>query len=303
METQKGRFREFLQCDIDTVGSNSPLSDAEVIAVVAQSLKLLGFKDCKILINDRNIFSMMVKRGVVTEKDMPSVIRIIDKLKKIGREEVLNELIKNGLGSEKATHIIQEIEGFKPTERISQIFSYLEKFNITPPMCDFSPTLARGLDYYTGMIFEVEIPGYEAGSVAGGGRYDKLIGMFAGKDIPAVGVAFGFDRIIEAMDQLDLFPKDLQTTKVLVTIFSPNLESKSIEISAKLRENNINTELWLDSESKLDKQLKYADQKGIPFVIIIGPEEVKKDKVTLKNLADKSQEILSLDEATRKLSS
>lgn len=301
--TQKGRFREFLQCDIDTVGSNSFLSDAEVIAVVAQSLKLLGFKDCKILINDRNIFSIMIKRGVIQEKDTISIIRTIDKLKKIGRKGVLDELIEKGFETERATYIVQEIENLNPTEKLQQIFSYLEKFNITPPMCDFLPTLARGLDYYTGMIFEVEIPGYEVGSVAGGGRYDNLIGLFTTTSIPAVGVAFGFDRIIEAMDQLNLFPDDLATTKVLVTIFSPELADKSLEISSLLRSNNINCELWLDPDARLDKQLKYADQKGIPFVIIIGPEEATKNTVTLKNLSDKSQETLSLDEVTCKLSS
>ncbi|MCL4365816.1 His/Gly/Thr/Pro-type tRNA ligase C-terminal domain-containing protein, partial [Patescibacteria group bacterium] len=146
-----------------------------------------------------------------------------------------------------------------------------------------------------GMIFEVEIEGYTAGSVAGGGRYDNLIGMFAGKQIPAVGMAFGFDRIIEAMDQLSLFPTDLTTTKVLVTIFSPDLADKSLEISSLLRLSNINCELWLDTETKLEKQLKYADQKGIPYVVIIGPDEASKGVATLKDLKSKSQETSPLD--------
>ena len=301
--TQKGRFREFLQCDIDTVGSNSSLSDAEIIAASAKGLKELGFEKFKILINDREIFSLMVKRGVVLEKDINSIIRTIDKIKKIGREGVLNELIEKGFGSEKASYFIQEIENFQPTERICRIFSYLEKFNITPPMCEFSSTLARGLDYYTGMIFEIEIDGYSAGSVAGGGRYDKLIGLFADKQIPAVGVAFGFDRIVEAMNELNLFPQDLNTTKVLVTIFSKDFEQISIETTGKLRRKAISTELWLDPESKLEKQLKYADQKGIPFAVITGPEEVKENKIVLKNLKDRTQETLSLDAAIQKLTS
>lgn len=307
---QKGRFREFLQCDIDTIGITSPLADAEIIATVVESLKQLGFKNFKIIINDRNIFSNLIKRDIFSEKTLQIVIRAMDKLKKIGREKVLEEMIGKGIPSEQATYAIQTIEQMQPTERISQILSLLEKFDITPraypnrvTRCEFSPTLARGLDYYTGLIFEVEVEGYTTGSVAGGGRYDNLIGLFAGKSIPAVGVAYGFDRIVEAMDQLGLFPTDLATTKALVTVFSPELEQKSMEISSRLRSNNINTELWLDPETKLDKQLKYADQKEIPYVVILGPNEVQENKVTLKNLKDKTQETISLDELASKLTS
>ncbi|MBI2196935.1 histidine--tRNA ligase [Candidatus Daviesbacteria bacterium] len=313
---QKGRFREFLQCDIDTVGTNSPLADVEIIATVVESLKQLGFKNFKIIINDRNIFSMMVKRGVVPEKDLTSIIRSIDKLKKIGREGVLNELIEKGYGSEKATYIVQQIEYFSPTENLQQIFTYLEKFGIPSSVYKFSPTLARGLDYYTGMIFEVEVEGYTVGSVGGGGRFDNLIGIFADKQIPAVGFAFGFDRIVEAMTELNLFPADLATVKVLVTVFparnashsdaggSKEFEQKSIEVCSQLRSNNINTELWLDPETKLEKQLKYADQKGIPYVVIIGPEEAESNKVTLKNLASQTQDkLITLDEAIRRIQS
>lgn len=300
---QKGRFREFLQCDIDTVGSFSPLSDAEIIAVVAKSLQNLGFQNFKILINDRQLFSNMIKRGVFSEQSMGIILRSMDKMKKIGREKVLDEMLQKRLSTEKATYAIQTIEQMQPTENLQQIFSYLEKFDITPPGCEFSPTLARGLDYYTGMIFEIEVEGYEAGSVAGGGRYDDLIGLFTNKQIPAVGVAFGFDRIIEAMKQLDLFPKDLNTTKVLITVFSPDLADKSLEISSKFRSNNINCELWLVPDSKLEKQLKYAAQKGIPFVAIIGPNEIKENQITLKDLKTKTQEVITLDSAIQKLTS
>ncbi len=301
--TQKGRFREFLQCDIDTVGTNSPLADAEIITTVVESLKQLGFKNFKIIINDRTIFSDLIKQDVFSEKSMGTIIRAIDKLKKIGREAVLNEMIEKGIPSEQATYAIQTIEGMQPTENLKKIFDLLVNMRVDKSQFEFSPTLARGLDYYTGMIFEVEVEGYAVGSVAGGGRFDKLIGMFAGKDIPAVGVAYGFDRIVEAMTELSLFPTDLATTKVLVTIFSKELEQKSIDVSLRLRSKNISTELWLDLETKLEKQLKYADQKGIPYVIIIGPNEAKEDKVTLKDLKSKTQETLSLDELATKLTS
>lgn len=301
---QKGRFREFLQCDIDTVGSDSPLSDAEVIATVVESLKQLGFKNFKIIINDRTIFSNLIKRKIFSEKTMGTIIRVMDKLKKIGREKVLEEMIEKGIPSEQATYAIQTIETLPPTENLQKIFDLLIELGLNKSQFEFSPTLARGLDYYTGLIFEVEVEGYTVGSVAGGGRFDNLIGLFAGKSLPAVGVAYGFDRIVEAMDQLGLFPTDLTTTKVLVTIFSKELEQKSIDVANRFRAQGINCELWLDSESKLDKQLKYADQKGIPYVIIIGPEEAETKKVTLKNLKSQTQDkLITLDEAIQKLTS
>lgn len=300
--TQKGRYREFLQCDIDIVGSRSPFSDAEIIAVTAKSLKKLGVGNFKILINDRRNFSLTTSVKL-SDKDFISVIRAIDKLKKIGREGVLKELEEIGINKEEAVNLLQELETREQSIYMKEIFKMLEQLGVDKNKLEYYPTLARGLDYYTGMIFEVEIEGYSAGSVAGGGRYDNLIGLFSGNNTPAVGVAFGFDRIIEAMDELGLFPPDLVTTKVLVTIFSPNLADKSLEISSRLRSNNINTEIWLDSEAKLDKQLKYADQKGIPYVVIIGPDETAKGTITLKSLKSQTQETLTLDELVSKLAS
>lgn len=283
---QKGRFREFLQCDIDTVGLDSLYADAEIIACAIKSLEALGFKDFKILINDRTVFAGM----------SPVTIRIIDKLKKIGRDNVLKELRDE-------SDALEKIESQKLTKDLEVIFMALEDLGVDKEKFEFSPTLARGLDYYTGMIFEIEIKNYKAGSVCGGGRYDNLIGMFAKQNIPAVGFAFGFDRILDAMDQLNLFPKDLVTAKVLATVFSMELGANSIQAANKLRDAGINTELWLEAETKLDKQLKYADQKGIPYVVIIGPEEVEANKITLKNLKNKTQQTISLDEAIQKLTS
>lgn len=287
--TQKGRYREFLQCDVDIVGFSSPLSDAEIIMVATKSLEKLGFTKYKIIINDRSVFSGTPKEAIT----------ILDKLKKVGQEKVMQELIEKGMAKtpSDAASILSSIEGRKPTERINEIFSSLKKLGIESQKYEFSPTLARGLDYYTGMIFEIEIEGYSAGSIAGGGRYDNLIGMFAGKQIPAVGFAFGFDRLIDAMTELKLFPNDLQTTKVLVTVFSPELKEKSIDCSLLLRSSGVQTELYLDENAKMEKQLKYADQKGISYAIIIGPDEVSKNIVTLRNMKRGEQKIVSLDEA------
>lgn len=281
--TQKGRFREFLQCDADIVGASSPLADAEVIALAAKAVEKLGFTKYTILINDRSVFDKIPKTAITT----------IDKLKKIGEDGVKKELLEKGLNP----NILEIIQKKETTSHLEEIFSYLAKLGIEPIKYEFSPTLARGLDYYTGLIFEVEIDGYSAGSVCGGGRYDKLIGMFAGRDIPAVGFAFGFDRLIEAMEQFKLFPDYLASAKVLVTIFSTELKQKAIEISTKLRSNNISAELFLDENTKMEKQLKYADQKNISYCIIIGPEEEKKNSVILKNMKTRTQEEVSLEKA------
>ena len=301
--TQKGRFREFLQVDADIIGSESLLADAEVITLTVKSLEKLGFKNFKILINDRKNFSL-TSNTKITDEDFINIIRAIDKLKKIGREAVVEEIAKAGISKEEAEKILSEIETREQTELIKDLMQTLKKMNIPQERIEYCPTLARGLDYYTGMIFEVEIDGYSAGSVCGGGRYDNLIGLFAGQNIPAVGFAFGFDRIIEAMDELKLFPQNLELTKILVTVFSPELIDKSLEVSSRLREvpsgtslrsNNINTELWLDPETKLDRQIKYADKKGIPFVIIIGPDEAEKNKVTIKNMKTGEQKTIEIN--------
>lgn len=294
--TQKGRFREFLQCDADIIGTSSPLADAEVIVTAAMCLNRLGFKTFKVLINDRNIFSNLVKRGVVEEKNLATVIRIIDKLKKIGRVGVVKELEETGISTEKATYLLQVVEETKPTSFITDIFDYLKNMGMPNEFYEFSPTLARGLDYYTSVIFEIEIENYTAGSVCGGGRYDKLIGKLSGgSDIPATGFALGFDRILEALTQLNLFPKDLGVTKVLVTLFSKELKEKAVSLVTRLREQGINTEVFFDESKPLEKQLKYANQKGIPYVVIAGPDEAKKQVVILKDMKTREQKTLSLD--------
>ncbi|MBF8249410.1 MAG: histidyl-tRNA synthetase, histidyl-tRNA synthetase [Candidatus Levybacteria bacterium] len=294
--TQKGRFREFLQCDIDTVGTSSPLADAEIIEIAATSLKNLGFKDFKILINDRENLKFKTN-GIALSPDRNILaVRAIDKLKKIGKDGVLKELQENKFTREEAEEILQVVGNTELSPRLSEIFSILKQLGVTDNQYEFSPTLARGMNYYTGTIFEIEIEGYSAGSVCGGGRYDNLIGMFANKQVPAVGCAFGFDRLMEAMDELNLFPTDLTITKVLVTIFSPELLDKSIEVCGILNKNNINQELYIDPNAKLERQLKYADQKGIPYCVIIGPDEAKSNTVTVKNLKTREQKNLPLDQ-------
>lgn len=286
--TQKGRYREFVQCDADIFGPDTATADAEVIAVYQAGLTALGFTNTKILINDRSVFE-----GLPTE-----AIIAIDKLDKIGEDGVCDELVDRGItkSKEEAYNLLQSITKKDPTDKLKEIFAILEEMGIAKENYEFSPTLARGLDYYTGLIFEIKCPDYPVGSLGGGGRFNNLIGMFTKKQIPAVGFAVGFDRTIEAMEALNLFPEELNeaSAKILVTIFDKELEQKSLAVSFQLRKNNINTELWPEPGAKMDKQLKYADTKGIPYVVIIGPEEAEKDVVTLKNLKTREQKQLPL---------
>jgi|SRR5579885_373679 len=291
--TQKGRYREFYQCDCDSVGIDSALADAEIIATAIAAYKALGFKTIKVLLNDRAVFTGLAN----------GTIAVLDKLQKIGKEGVSQELVGRKLVGtrEEARILLQSILDTEMTERLVAVLQLLQQFGIDESAIQFSPTLARGLDYYTGIIFEIEVAEYPAGSLSGGGRYDNLIGIFADRQFPAVGFALGFDRTIEAMDALNLFPADLalSSTQVLVTIFSEELKQKSLDLCSRLRSNTINAEIYLGeikNNKPLERQLKYADQKGIPYVIILGPEEVEKNMLTVKNLQTRRQKQLSLPE-------
>ncbi len=286
--TQRGRFREFLQCDADIYGTDSYLADAELIALLGSTIKSLGFNKFTILVNDRTLFG-----------DIPlAAIGVIDKLNKIGPEGVRAELSEKGFDPT----ILETVKNNKPTENLKKIIDAVTAFGTDKNMIKFDPTLARGLDYYTSTIMEVTIDGYDAGSVAGGGRYDKLLGQFTGKDVSAVGFAFGFDRLVEAMELKQLLPVIPTNTQVLVTIFYEELTPQSLAITSKLRESGINAEISFDA-NKLDKQLKYADKKGIPYVIIQGPEELKNNVMKLKNLKTQEQNTIALSTVIDKLHS
>jgi len=280
--TQKGRFREFIQCDIDIVGTESINADSEIILCVAKSFEKLGFKKAKILFNDRSIFENINNKAIT----------IVDKLNKIG-EEKTKDLLKNSGYNEDLVNILKNK---KMPLRLEEIINETRRYINYDFELIYYPLLARGLEYYTGLIMEVEIEEYTAGSLGGGGRYDELMGIFAGTRIPAVGFAFGFDRIIEAMDEFKLFPESLQSVKVLVTQFSNDQKGKTKEIEYILRENKINTEIYLNENTSLEKQLKYADKKGLPYVIIMGPEEEAKNVVILKNMITRTQKEITISE-------
>lgn len=297
---QKGRYREFIQCDVDILGSSSPISDAEILACTYFSFKEIHYPGVKLHINDRQILISTLDPYASDTVSVFSIIQCIDKLAKIGVEGVVIELTGKGLSEKIAHEALRAIQSADVTPALTKIMGYAMQMGIPEADVVFSPTLARGLDYYTGMIFEVIIPEYTAGSLGGGGRYDKLIGMLGGYDVPAVGIAFGFDRMIDAANQFGLLEK-IQTPPVLVTIFGNEYVESSLQCVYALHQNNIAAQIY-PSEDKLDKQLKYANKKGLEYVIIIGPEENTKKMVQLKNLNTREQRIIPLSQAINILS-
>lgn len=290
---QKGRYREFIQCDADIFGVEGYEADAEIIALTLDIYKTLGFKDYIVKINDRSLFS-----------DVPyEVIVAIDKLAKIGKEKVIEEIVSKGMSTADATAKLDQILNAKPTETVTKISSYLESLGFDQAHYVFDPSIARSFNYSTGPIWEVVIPGYSGGSVLGGERYDKLIGRFQKQDIPATGFAVGFDRTYEAMVELGILKDVPSAATVLVTVFEQTLLKKSLEMVAMLRDQHIRSELYATLGAKLDKQLKYADKKAIAFALIIGPDEAQNGMVKLKNMQTGQQVTINAQEVAAYITS
>ncbi len=309
---QKGRYREFYQCDADVVGSNSLLNELELANMYATVFEKLGI-DVEIKINSRKILGALAEISGGAEK-MLDITVAIDKLDKIGIEKVKEELTQRGLSEENISIIekyllikgsneekIQQIkllidknktglEGVSEIEFLLQ--SEIENLKSTI-VVDF--TLARGLNYYTGIIFEVKAKNVQMGSIGGGGRYDDLTGLFGVPNIPGVGISFGVDRIYDVMEELNLFPADVHTgTMVLFFNLGVSESKKAFELMQQLRNKGISCELFHEN-LKFDKQFKYAEKKRIPFVVIIGEKELETNSCNVKNLLSGKQETLSFD--------
>ena len=296
---QKGRYREFTQCDIDIFNTSSPLADAEIIACTYNVFKNLNFPNIILKVNDRKILFDNLKPFSSKNLSTLSIIQTIDKLDKKTKEQVIEELVKKGLDKKSAKQILTDISKATTTKNLDSIISLAIKLGVPEKNIEFTPYLARGLDYYTGMIFEIIIPDSPIGSFGGGGRYDKLINELGGPNTTAVGIAYGFDRMVEAATELGLIDLVSSTNNVLVTQFE-NYEDLSIKTAKELRDAGIKTEIYHQSDD-LNKQLKYANQKQIPFVVIIGPDEAKENQVTLKDMDQKTQVTLPLDKVIQKL--
>jgi len=279
---QKGRYREFLQCDADIFGVDNRTADGETIALTIDIFKNLGFTKPIAIINDRDLY-----------QDIPySAIVAIDKLDKIGVVGVSKELTQKGFNRK----ILDQIKNSQPNDNLKTIFDYLDNYGFKENY-RFKPTLARSFSYSTGTIWEIIDENFSSGSLAGCERFDSLVAKFSDRSVPAVGFAIGFDRTILAMDELKLFPAIATKTKVLVTVFNSQLLKQSQIITQTLRRAQINTDIYPDPKIKLAKQLKYANDNQIPYVLVVGEEEIKKNQITLKNMTSGKQKTLTLEKA------
>jgi histidyl-tRNA synthetase len=311
---QRGRYREFYQCDVDIVGSQSLFNELELIQIYQNVFQALNL-NVSICMNNRKILAALAEL-VVGDENMMNITIAIDKLDKIGIEKVNEELSNRGLNAHAIEKINQYLQiaqsnfsndeiieqlqkmflhsdlGKKGIEELSYILNNIENIQI-------DVTLARGLNYYTGTILEVKPLDVKIGSIGGGGRYDDLTGLFGLKDMPGVGISFGVDRIYDVVEELNLFPENLSTSvDVILLNFGIEFDKRNREILSFLRERNISCELYPDVV-KTDKQFKYAEKKNINFVIMINENELSKELITIKNILTGEKQLISLEEIVK----
>ncbi len=309
--TQRGRFREFTQCDVDIVGTDSIAADAEVAQVLAAVLTKLGIKKFEIRLNNRKLLDGMLQIAGIKEELWTPVLRVLDKWEKIGDEAGRLELeraapdgdfdaffamLPTAEEEDDATvwesrvrkTLLKSRQGTEGLNELQQLRGLLEAADLDT-VCRFDVLLARGLDYYTGTVMEAVLTQKpDIGSVAGGGRYDGLIGRFTGKDMPAVGASVGIDRLIAAMEELTIVEKQSALTDAYLIPLENALLPELLALGAELRAVGIKTECAYDAE-KLDKQLKYADRLGIPFAVIVGKKEKAEGTAVIRDLLERRQ--------------
>ncbi|WP_375237960.1 histidine--tRNA ligase [Aurantibacter sp.] len=314
---QKGRFREFYQCDADVVGSNSLWQEVEFVQLYDNVFSALKLEGVTIKINNRKILSGIAEVIGASDKLIDFTVAL-DKLDKIGEEKVKEEMLSKGV-SEEGINKLQplfilsgdfgnqieslksilstSIEGLKGIEELEFINQAISTLGLKTAKLQLDVTLARGLNYYTGAIFEVSAPeDVKMGSIGGGGRYDDLTGVFGLKNVSGVGISFGLDRIYLVLEELNLFPETVaDSTQVLFINFGNKEALFSLEAIKTLREKDINAELYPDS-SKMKKQMNYANKRNIPFVVLVGDNEMEANKFTLKNMIEGSQDLLNIDD-------
>ncbi len=313
---QRGRYREFYQCDADVVGSDALIHEVELIQIFDQVLTKLNIPSFSIKLNNRKVLSGIAE-VIGQPEQLINITVAIDKLDKIGKEKVLAELKERGVTADaikkldplfdlsgsnneklailKAFLATSEI-GLKGVEELAYVLDYIESIGLQNAELDLDVTLARGLNYYTGAIFEVKAHNVSIGSICGGGRYDDLTGIFGLKNVSGVGISFGADRIYDVLEELDLFPTiENETTQLLFLNFGEAEERFVFNIANQLRNKGVNVEVYPEA-AKLKKQMKYADSKGIPTTIIVGSEELANQSLTVKNMATGEQEHIAVEE-------
>ena len=302
--TQRGRFREFWQCDADIAGSPSMLADAEVVAVMAEALTAVGLPNFVIHVSHRKLLESLGRAAGVAEEQATTLYRAIDKLDKIGREGVARELTGAGIAAAAAARVLElvtaggepeallaelrrelaEVPGApEALAELTELFALLPDFGVPADRYRLDLALARGLDYYTGPVYEATVTEPKVGSVAGAGRYDGLVGTFLGRPIPATGISLGLERIIEVVREHDLLPTPATTAEVLVAVF-PETVGAGARVAAALRAAGLNVDLSLQPGRGVGDQLKRADRKGIPLAVIVGAAELAEGRASLKPL-------------------
>ncbi len=318
---QRGRYREFYQCDADVVGTDSLLCEAEIVLMINEVMNKLGITNFTIKINNRKLLT------AITEKiGMPGcetdLCVAIDKLDKIGVEKIVEELKTKSFTELAINSLLPILEfkgnnkdkfeflktflygseiGQKGLEEMNAVFDYTEAFGLKENNLEFDLTLARGLSYYTGAIFEVKANDVQIGSISGGGRYDNLTGVFGMPGVSGVGISFGIDRIYDVMEELALFPEtNAVSSKVLICYFDEETKKHALPLLYLLRQKGINSEIYPDT-TKMKKQMDYADRKKIPYVLIVGSEEMETGNLTLKDMLKGEQERLDINGVIAKL--
>ena len=320
---QKGRYREFYQCDADTVGSASMLADAEIINVTCKILTRLGFKKFVININNRKIITGIGQFAGVPDELLGGLYRSIDKLDKIGLAGVRAELGKTlipdaviermieflqigGSNEEILTQLREWLADYPDAlagvTELEEMIGYLEAMGVPETYYQIVPAMVRGLEYYTGPVYETIVKEPKIGSITGGGRYDELVGMFSNRSYPATGATIGIERIIDVMEELEMFPPEVgkTVTQALVTQFNLDMVGESLKLACELRREGLNTELYFENKP-LGKQIRYALKKGIPYVLVLGPDEAATGQVAIRNLQLGEQETVPRDKAAARI--
>jgi len=306
---QRGRLRELYQFDVDIVGADSRLADAEVIALVSESLTRLGFSGFRILLNHREVLAGLARVAGVAEESAGQVYRAVDKFDKIGTAGVREELVRNGVAQAAADRIVEVVAldapaddalatlraalagdeaGLQAVDDLAEIVERLAQLGVPTSDYAVAPRLARGLAYYTGVVFEAVIEQPPIGSLMGGGRYDRLIGSFAGREVPTVGTAFGIDRLQIVMRELGIAPEESGAAQVFVTLFSQETIGESLALTGELRAAGVAAITAL-SAVRLAKQLREADSKGVRYALVLGPDELSRGEVVVKDLRSGEQ--------------
>ena len=296
---QKGRFREFYQCDVDAIGSTSLVIEADLLGAAAEVLTRLGFDDFRIRLNHRRLLSALLTNAGIRPAQHATALVALDKLDKTSADAVATELVERGIDRAAAEAMLARLS-MGLTDDVT--LDGADELREIGRLCAHTPaagrvhvdlSLARGLSYYTGAIFEITVPDL-AGSLGGGGRYDELIGMFLGHQVPACGISLGLERILVVMGERGMFPPAISATPadVMVTIWNPDSVADAVRLAGELRAAGLRVDVYPDAD-KIGKQFKYADARGLRFVTVLGEAEGERGEVAVKNLKTGEQQVMA----------